>query len=32
LPSSSPVGGDDSPMQCRERLGRLLKYYHRDAA
>jgi putative transposase len=32
FPSSSPAGRDDGPMQCRERLGGLLKYYHRDAA
>src|SRR5215470_621966 len=32
LPSSSPAGGDDGPMQCRERLGGLLKYYEREAA
>ena len=32
FPTSSPTGGDDGPMQCRERLGGLLKYYHRDAA
>jgi putative transposase len=32
FPSSSPAGGDDGPMQCRERLGGLLKYYERKAA
>jgi len=32
LPSSSPAVGDDGPMQCRERLGGLLKYYARKAA
>ncbi len=32
FPSSSPAGGADGPMQCRERLGGLLTYYHRDAA
>src|SRR5438128_1599209 len=32
LPSFSPVGGADGPMQCRERLGGLLKYYERKAA
>jgi putative transposase len=32
FPSSSPAGGDDGPMQCRERLGGLLKYDHRGAA
>jgi transposase InsO family protein len=32
FPSSNPAGGDDGPMQCRERLGGLLKYYERKAA
>src|SRR3989454_1004084 len=32
FPSCSPVGGADGPMQCRERLGGLLKYYERKAA
>jgi putative transposase len=32
FPSSSPTGGADGPMQCRERLGGLLKYYERKAA
>jgi transposase InsO family protein len=32
FPSSRPAGGADGPMQCRERLGGRLKYYHRDAA
>jgi putative transposase len=32
FPLSSPPGVDDSPMQCRERLGGLLKYYERKAA
>jgi len=32
LPSFSPASGDDGPMQCRERLGGLLKYYERKAA
>ena len=32
FPSSSPAGGDDGPMQCRERLGGLLKYYERKAS
>jgi transposase InsO family protein len=32
FPSSSPAGGDDGPLQCRERLGGLLKYYEREAA
>ncbi len=32
FPSARPAGGADGPLQCRERLGGLLKYYHRDAA
>ena len=32
FPSSSPAGRDDDPVQCRERLGGLLKYYERKAA
>jgi len=32
FPSSSQEGEDDSPIQCRERLGGLLKYYRRKAA
>ena len=32
FPSSSPPGGDDDPVQCRERLGGLLKYYERKVA
>jgi putative transposase len=32
FPSSNPAGVDDGPMQCRERLGGLLKYYERKAA
>jgi putative transposase len=32
FPLSSPAGVDDGPMQCRERLGGLLKYYERKAA
>jgi transposase InsO family protein len=32
FPSSSLAGGDDGPMQRRERLGGLLKYYERKAA
>jgi putative transposase len=31
-PPLSPAGRDDDPMQCRERLGGLLKYYERKAA
>ena len=26
------VGRRDTPLECRERLGGLLKYYHRRAA
>jgi putative transposase len=30
---ASRLGPDhDGPVQCRERLGGLLKYYHREAA
>ena len=32
FPPPRPVGEDDSPIQCRERLGGLLKYYAREAA
>ena len=32
FPSSRLADGDDGPMQCRERLGGLLKYYERKAA
>jgi putative transposase len=32
FPLSSPVSQEESPMQCRERLGGLLKYYYRTAA
>ena len=32
LPPPSPAGEADGPMQCRERLGGLLKYYERKAA
>jgi transposase InsO family protein len=32
FPSSRLAGGDDGPMQCRERLGGLLKFYERKAA
>jgi hypothetical protein len=32
FPSSRRAGGDDGPMQCRERLGGLLKFYERKAA
>jgi hypothetical protein len=26
------AANDDGPVQCRERLGGLLRYYHREAA
>jgi len=26
------VGRDDGELKCRERLGELLRYYHRQAA
>jgi putative transposase len=32
LPPPSPAGEADGPIQCRERLGGLLKYYERQAA
>ena len=32
LPRSSPAGENDGTIQCRERLGGLLKYYEREAA
>ena len=32
FPLPRAVGEDDSPIQCRERLGGLLKYYAREAA
>jgi putative transposase len=32
LPPPSPIGEADGPIQCRERLGGLLKYYERKAA
>ncbi len=31
FPASSPSGSGDAPIQCRERLGGLLKYYYREA-
>jgi hypothetical protein len=31
-PRSSPAGEKDGTIQCRERLGGLLKYYEREAA
>jgi putative transposase len=32
FPAPSQSNPDDGPIQCRERLGGLLKYYHREAA
>jgi putative transposase len=32
LPVPSQSRGGDGPIQCQERLGGLLKYYHREAA
>ncbi len=32
IPAPDHVPQDGSPLQCRERLGGLLKYYDRDAA
>jgi len=32
FPRSSPAGENDGTIQCRERLGGLLKYYEREAA
>jgi putative transposase len=32
FPLSSLAGKEEGPIQCRERLGGLLKYYERDAA
>jgi putative transposase len=32
FPPPSPAGEADGPIQCRERLGALLKYYAREAA
>jgi hypothetical protein len=29
---TQPVGSDQRPVQCQERLGGLLKYYYREAA
>jgi putative transposase len=30
LPAAAPEGAPKGPVRCRERLGGLLKYYHRD--
>jgi hypothetical protein len=32
FPSGQAVTNSDSPIECRERLGGLIKYYHRKAA
>jgi putative transposase len=32
FPSAQPDQGPEEPIWCRERLGGLLKYYHRQAA
>jgi transposase InsO family protein len=32
FPSSHAIPNSDAPIECRERLGGLLKYYHRRAA
>jgi transposase InsO family protein len=32
FPSSRPANDGEGPIECRERLGGLLKYYHRKAA
>jgi putative transposase len=32
MPIAAPCQGRDRPIQCRERLGGLLKYYYRKAA
>ena len=32
FPRSSPAGENEGPIQCRARLGGLLKYYEREAA
>ena len=32
LPAPSSVAGPDGPIVCRQRLGGLLSYYHREAA
>jgi hypothetical protein len=32
FPTSSQMGVSASPIDCRERLGGLLKYYDREAA
>jgi hypothetical protein len=32
FPSTQVTSGSEAPIDCRERLGGLLKYYHRKAA
>jgi hypothetical protein len=32
FPSAQAESGSEKPIECRERLGGLLKYYHRKAA
>jgi putative transposase len=32
FPGPRPEGAADGPIECRERLGGLLKYYNRKAA
>jgi putative transposase len=32
FPSAKTESASDAPIECRERLGGLLKYYHRKAA
>jgi hypothetical protein len=32
MPTAAPYQERDRPIQCRERLGGLLNYYHRKAA
>jgi hypothetical protein len=32
MPTAAPYPERDRPIQCRERLGGLLNYYHRKAA
>ena len=32
IDANSPAANTDKPIECRERLGGLLRYYHREAA
>ncbi|MDA2930151.1 hypothetical protein MYX84_09425 [Acidobacteria bacterium AH-259-O06] len=32
IESTGMADGSDQPVECRERLGGMLKYYHRAAA